>query len=119
MTFYLTVLTIEFSEVIVDGLLRRVQSGGGVQRILQGLRSPLQKLQRLLHRVMPAFIIFGIVLSCLHQSSLGSLMLITPHKLSVLWYTPMLPLLFLLSAIAVGLPMVILVSVLSAKAFNH
>jgi len=53
------------------------------------------------------FIIAGVVLSCLHQSSLGTLMVLAPSKMHPLWYTPVLPLLFLLSAMAVGFPMVI------------
>jgi Ni/Fe-hydrogenase subunit HybB-like protein len=43
----------------------------------------------------------------MHQSGLGSLMLIAPTKVHPLWYTPILPLLFLMSAIAVGFPMVV------------
>jgi Ni/Fe-hydrogenase subunit HybB-like protein len=58
------------------------------------------------------------VLSCLHQSSLGTLMVIAPHKMHPLWYTNALPLLFLLSAIAVGFPMVIFESILSARSFK-
>jgi len=62
---------------------------------------------RILGKVMWFFIIAGVVLSCMHQSSLGSLMLVAPTKLHPLWYTPILPLLFLTSAIAVGYPMVV------------
>ena len=49
----------------------------------------------------------GVILSTLHQSSLGSLYLIVPHKLHPLWYTPLLPVLFYISAIAAGLAMTI------------
>jgi Ni/Fe-hydrogenase subunit HybB-like protein len=69
---------------------------------------------RLAERVMFLLILAGAVLSCLHQSSLGALMLIAPSKVHGLWFTPVLPLLFLLSAIAVGLPMVILAALLSS-----
>ena len=48
----------------------------------------------------------GIGLSTLHQSSLGSLFLIMPYRLHPLWYSPILPLLFLVSAIALGMMMV-------------
>ncbi|MBD3288693.1 hypothetical protein GF337_07825 [candidate division KSB1 bacterium] len=64
------------------------------------------------------FIIMGVVLSCLHQSSLGNLMVIAPYKMHPLWYTPLLPLLFLVSAIGVGLPMVIFESTIAAKVFK-
>jgi len=45
----------------------------------------------------------GIVLSTLHQSSLGSMFLIMPYKLHPLWWTPALPVLFFLQATYTGL----------------
>ena len=57
--------------------------------------------------------IFGIILSTLHQSALGAMFLIAPGKLHPLWYSPYIPALFLISAIAAGLCMVILASLLS------
>lgn len=45
----------------------------------------------------------GIVLSILHQSSLGSMFLLMSHKLHPLWWTPALPLLFYLQAVYTGL----------------
>ena len=38
--------------------------------------------------------ILGVILSTLHQSSLGTLFLIMPEKMNALWYTPLLPILF-------------------------
>jgi Ni/Fe-hydrogenase subunit HybB-like protein len=67
---------------------------------------------------MFVFIILGVVLSCLHQSSLGTLMVIAGAKIHPLWQTPILPLLFLLSAIALGFPMVIFESILSSRSFG-
>lgn len=61
----------------------------------------------------------GVILSTLHQSSLGSLFLIVPGKLHTLWYTPRLPVLFFLSAIGMGLALVIVLSRLSARAFGR
>jgi len=58
-------------------------------------------------------------LSTLHQSSLGSLFLIVPEKLYPLWYSPLLPLLFYSSAIAVGLAMTIFESWHSSRAFGR
>ena len=103
---YLTVLYIEFLPVVCD-------------RFVGDARHPrLDRLcatvNRVVERTMFLFIIAGVVLSCLHQSSLGNLMVIAPTKMHALWYTPMLPLLFLLSAIAVGFPMVIFESTYSA-----
>jgi Ni/Fe-hydrogenase subunit HybB-like protein len=64
-------------------------------------------------------VIAGAVLSTLHQSSLGSFYLIVPTKLHALWYTPMLPVLFFLSAFTVGFAVVIAESRLSSKATGH
>jgi Ni/Fe-hydrogenase subunit HybB-like protein len=64
------------------------------------------------------FIIAGVVLSTLHQSSLGTLMIISSAKMHPLWYTPIAPLLFLLSAICVGFPMVIVESLVAARSFK-
>jgi Ni/Fe-hydrogenase subunit HybB-like protein len=63
--------------------------------------------------------IAAVLLSMLHQSSLGSLFLIVPGRLHELWYTPLLPVLFFVSAVGAGLAMVILESNLSAKAFGR
>lgn len=61
----------------------------------------------------------GIVLSSVHQASLGSLFLLMPYKLHPLWWTPLLPLLFFTSAAFSGLAMAILVAMLSFKAFHR
>jgi Ni/Fe-hydrogenase subunit HybB-like protein len=63
--------------------------------------------------------IVGVLLSTLHQSSLGTLYLIVPEKLYPLWYTPILPLLFYISAIGVGLAMTIFESWHSSRAFGR
>jgi Ni/Fe-hydrogenase subunit HybB-like protein len=57
--------------------------------------------------VMPVLIILGVAISCLHQSSLGHVMVLTPSKLHPLWWSPILSWLFLMSAITVGFPTVI------------
>lgn len=66
---------------------------------------------------LPA-VLAGIVLSTLHQSSLGALFLIAPHKLHPLWYTEMLPWLFLISAVAVGPAMVTVESYLASRSYG-
>jgi Ni/Fe-hydrogenase subunit HybB-like protein len=64
-------------------------------------------------------VVAGALLSTLHQSSLGSFYLIVPGKLHPLWYSPALPVLFFLSAVAAGLAMVIVESRLSSRAFGR
>ena len=98
---YLTVLAIEFAPVVLESFPK------------------LQKVAHLIHRFIMPFVIFGVVLSTLHQSSLGSLMLIEPTKLHPLWWTPILPILFFASAISVGISMIILESSLSSRYFQR
>jgi Ni/Fe-hydrogenase subunit HybB-like protein len=64
-------------------------------------------------------IVAGIVLSTLHQSSLGALFLLLPEKMSTLWATPAIGILFFTSAIIAGMSMVVLESILSAKAYGR
>jgi Ni/Fe-hydrogenase subunit HybB-like protein len=97
---YLTVLAIEFAPVALEGF-------------------KLQKWAHLIHKYIMPFVILGVVLSTLHQSSLGSLLLIQPAKLHPLWWTPLLPVMFFTSAITVGLAMIILESSLSSRYFKR
>jgi Ni/Fe-hydrogenase subunit HybB-like protein len=97
---YLTVLAIEFAPVVFEGL-------------------KWEKWAHLIHKFIMPFVILGVVLSTLHQSSLGSLLLIEPAKLHPLWWTPILPIMFFTSAISIGLGMVILESSLSSRYFKR
>ena len=115
---YLSVLYIEFLPIVAERFIGRVNLPGPL-RLLNGVvNSWLIVCQRFLSRFISLFIVAGVVLSCLHQSSLGTLMVIAPTKMHPLWYTPVSPLLFLMSAIAVGFPMVIFESILASRSFK-
>jgi len=79
------------------------------------LKTPIKWI----HKIYPILIVLGILLSTLHQSSLGSLYLIMPSKLHPFWYSPALPFFFFASAVAVGLAMTIFESTQSAKALGR
>lgn len=79
----------------------------------------MQGALKFAERIMVPVVLFGVLLSILHQSSLGAVYLITPAKLSPLWYNPQLPTLFLVSAIMMGQSMVSFESILSSRAFGH
>lgn len=115
---YLFVLYIEFLPIVCERFIGRVKLPG----LLKSLNNPIDKVLRILdkglEKTMFIFIIAGVVLSCLHQSSLGTLMVIAGPKMHPLWQTPILPLLFLLSAVSVGLPMVIMESLITSKSFD-
>lgn len=97
---YTTVLSLELAPVVLE-------------------RFKLTRTIELLKKLSIPIVILGVLLSTLHQSSLGSLYLIVPYKLYALWYTPYLPLFFYVSAIAVGCAMVIFESFLSGRAFKR
>ncbi len=97
---YLTVLALEFSPAILE----RFQ-----------LHTPL----RVVKAATIPLVITGVLLSTLHQSSLGSLYLIVPEKLHPYWYSPLLPVFFFISAVGVGIAMVIFESNLSSRAFGR
>jgi len=115
---YLTILYVEFFPIVIEKFMGQVNLPGLLSRYNSLVESFLKISHRTLYRVLSLFIIAGVVLSCLHQSSLGTLMVISPYKMHPLWYTPILPLLFLFSAISVGFPMVIFESILSSWSFK-
>lgn len=79
----------------------------------------MKKIRDVLVKLTLALTIFGVVLSTLHQSSLGALYTIAPSKLHPLWYSPYLPVFFFISSIAAGLSMVIFEGSLSHKYLHH
>jgi c(7)-type cytochrome triheme protein len=98
-TLYTTVLFLEFSPMVLEKL-----SWQKPYKIIKAFTVPL--------------VILGVLLSTMHQSSLGTLYLIVPHKLHPLWYSPLLPVFFFISAIALGCTMTIFESYLSLRAFR-
>ncbi len=97
---YLTVLFLEFTPIPFEWL-------------------GLNKLRNIAVKMTMVLTIFGVVLSTLHQSSLGALFLIAPSKLHPLWYSPYIAVFFFVSSIIAGLSMVIFEGSLSHKAFHH
>ena len=104
---YVTVLWLEFWPAFLERMPL------GFKR-----RYGLDKLQALLKRYMYVLVALGVLLPTMHQSSLGTVLLILGHKLPALWNTPWLPLLFLSSALAMGYGVVMLEATLVNRAFN-
>lgn len=97
---YLTVLFLEFSPAAMEWL--------GIRR-----------LRNIVYKLTLGLTILGVVLSTLHQSSLGALFLIAPSKLHPLWYSAYLPIYFFVTSMIAGLSMVIFESSLSYRFFKH
>ena len=72
-----------------------------------------------LRHIYLVLVVAGLMLSALHQSSLGALYLLLPEKISDLWATRAIGPLFLTSAIAGGISFVILESLISSWAYNR
>ncbi|MBI5639535.1 MAG: Ni/Fe-hydrogenase cytochrome b subunit [Nitrospirae bacterium] len=85
--------------------------------ILEKLR--MTGAYRFVNKIMAPIVLFGVLLSTLHQSSLGAVYLIIPSKLSPLWYSSRLPYLFLVSAVMLALSMVSFETILSSRIFRH
>ncbi len=97
---YLSVLTLEFAPVVFEGL-------------------KLNRLYTLLRRFTLPLVVLGIALSTLHQSSLGSLFLINPERIHPLWYSPLLPVLFFVSAVGLGLATVAVEGVVTSWLYHR
>lgn len=97
---YVTVLAIEFSPAAFEWL-------------------GMKNLRNKVHKLTLALTVFGVVLSTLHQSSLGALYIAMPSKIHPLWYSPYLAVLFFVSSIPAGLSMVIFEGTLAHKPWHH
>jgi Ni/Fe-hydrogenase subunit HybB-like protein len=97
---YTTVLALEFSPVVLEHF-------------------KLRRLLKVVRAVTVPLVILGVILSTLHQSSLGSLFLIIPGRMHPLWYSSIIPFLFIISCVAAGLAMTIVESFLSSRAFGR
>ncbi|MBU4566757.1 MAG: Ni/Fe-hydrogenase cytochrome b subunit [Desulfarculus sp.] len=97
---YTAVLALEFSPEIFERFNLQAPLG-----LIRAIEIPLS--------------ILGIALATMHQSSLGTALLLVPYKMHPLWFTPVLPVLFFLSAIPVGLAAVIAENALAGKPGNR
>jgi Ni/Fe-hydrogenase subunit HybB-like protein len=96
---YLTVLFLEFLPAPLEWL---------------GLR----RFRNFMVRLTIPLTIMGVVLSTLHQSSLGAMFLLAPAKLHPLWYSQYLPVFFFVSSIAAGMSMVLFEGTLAHRAYG-
>jgi Ni/Fe-hydrogenase subunit HybB-like protein len=97
---YITVLMLEFSPVFLERF---------------GMRDVRRKLNRLLF----VFVAFGVLLPTMHQSSMGTILVVLGNQLNPLWQTQLLPLLFVVSALFMGFAFVVFEAVLSSVGFRR
>lgn len=116
---YLTVLYIECIPILCQRFIGHINFPGKLARFNTPIDMGLRFLNHILGKIMFIFILLGITLSCLHQSSLGTLLVIAPYKMHPLYRSQLGPLLFLTSAFAVGLTMLIFESMIAARALGR
>ena len=107
---YVMVLWIELS----PAFLEKWQDSGNT-----GLANFSRGLSRFMDKALIWFIALGLLLPTMHQSSLGSVIMLAGPRLHPLWHTPWLPFLFLVSCIAMGYAVVVMESTLSSRAFGR
>ena len=96
-TLYIIVMWLEFAPTFLESKER-------------------QETRKKLNKVMFFLIALGTVLPMMHQSSLGTLLVVLGVQIHPLWQTPVLPLLYLLSAITMGYAVVLFESCLGSSA---
>jgi len=100
---YSSILMIEVLPVVAESRL--------------GQRLPvLRKLGHFAHRLTPALAVVGMLLSLLHQSSLGATYSVLSGR--AIWFKPSLPVMFIISAVAGGMALTLLASMLTARLKN-
>jgi Ni/Fe-hydrogenase subunit HybB-like protein len=99
-TAYILVMWIEFSPVFLEKL---------------GLHDIRKKLNKWLF----FFIALGVLLPMMHQSSLGTMLVVMGDQVNPLWQTPMQPLIYLLTAIVIGYGVVLFESCVAAASYRR
>ena len=133
---YTTVLLLEFMPAILtslektdwhtlQALMDRLHKYTGINRPdrmderLESVKELAARLRPKLDKILIFVIVLGITLPTMHQSSLGSLLLIASTKLHPLWHTGFLPRLFLINCMFIGYSIAILESIISCYAFRR
>ena len=99
-TAYILVMWIEFSPVFLEKF---------------GKRDFKKKLNKWLF----FFIALGVLLPMMHQSSLGTMLVVMGGQVNPLWQTPAVPLIYLLTAIVIGYGVVLFEACVAAAAYRR
>jgi len=107
---YATVLLIELSPALFEKLAARPTSRW---------RGFAESGLRVIDKSLVWLLALGLILPTMHQSSLGTMMLLPGPRMHPLWFTSWLPLLFLVNCIIIGFAVVVLEASFAAKAFRR
>jgi Ni/Fe-hydrogenase subunit HybB-like protein len=107
---YVIVLLIELSPAAFE---KWKDSKNGTLRSLSATGT------RIMDKILLWVLALGLLLPAMHQSSLGTMLLLPGPRVHPLWFTPWLPLLFLINCIMIGYAVVVLEANFSSRAFNR
>lgn len=99
-TAYILVMWIEFSPVFLEKMGRR-------------------DVKKKLNKWLFFFIALGVLLPMMHQSSLGTMLVVMGGQVNPLWQTPAVPLIYLLTAIVIGYGVVLFESCVAAASYRR
>ncbi len=103
-TLYFIMLWIEFSPAYLERL--------------EEFWTPLAWVRKLVEKYMFVIAAIGILLPTMHQSTLGTLLIVNESRLSPLWWTELLPLLYLVSALGMGYAVVMFEATVVSRSFR-
>ena len=90
-----------------------------ISRVAEEQKRPwVKKADHLLHKILPGFVLVGVLLSTMHHSSLGTLFMITGKRMDPLWYHPWLNYVYLLTSIATGMAMMMVLETLTSRYYK-
>jgi len=110
---YTTVLIIEVAPALLERAVEWTRKHG------MNAHGLTLKIEKVLNRVLIVFVALGMTLPTMHQSSLGTLLVPFGATMSPLWNTPLLPFLFLMTALCIGYAMVVFESTLVSHRFSR
>lgn len=110
---YSNILILEFAPSVLERLAEWTRIRGGTPH------ECVMKLKRILNKVLFVFIALGMTLPTMHQSSLGTMLIPFGYSLNPLWQTPLLPALFLLTALGTGYGVVMFEATLVSDRFHR
>lgn len=90
-----------------------------ISRVAEEQKRPwVKRADHLLHKILPGFVLVGVLLSTMHHSSLGTLFMITGKRMDPLWYHPWLNYVYLLTSIATGMAMMMVLETLTSRYYK-
>lgn len=90
-----------------------------ISRVAEEQQRPwVKKADHALHKILPGFVLAGVLLSTMHHSSLGTLFMITGKRMDPLWYHPWLNYVYLLTSIATGMAMMMVLETLTSRYYK-